>query len=223
MEALQPERNASHNPLFQVLFNHQSEIRSVTPEVQLEDLRLEGLAWDGQTAQFDLTLDIQEDENGIWASFDYATDLFDASTVERLAGHWRNLLRGIVANPRQRLGELPLLDAPERRQTLWCLMSKQRRTFSAEFKREAAALVLDHGYSHIDACRSLGVVDSALRCWVKQLQQERDGVTPKSKALTPEQQKIQELEARINRLEREKAILKKATALLMSDELDRTR
>ncbi|HCL4369405.1 TPA: pyoverdine non-ribosomal peptide synthetase PvdD, partial [Pseudomonas aeruginosa] len=118
VEALQPERNASHNPLFQVLFNHQSEIRSVTPEVQLEDLRLEGLAWDGQTAQFDLTLDIQEDENGIWASFDYAADLFDASTVERLAGHWRNLLRGIVANPRQRLGELPLLDAPERRQTL---------------------------------------------------------------------------------------------------------
>ncbi len=75
----------------------------------------------------------------------------------------------------------------------------------------------------VDACRSLGVVDSALRRWVKQLQQERDGVTPKSKALTPEQQKIQELEARINRLEREKAILKKATALLMSDELDRTR
>ncbi len=85
------------------------------------------------------------------------------------------------------------------------------------------ALVLDQGYSHIDACRSLGVVDSALRRWVKQLEAERQGVTPKSKALTPEQQKIQELEARINRLEREKAILKKATALLMSDELDRTR
>ncbi|HBO0045249.1 TPA: IS3 family transposase [Pseudomonas aeruginosa] len=84
-------------------------------------------------------------------------------------------------------------------------MSKQRRTFSAEFKREAAALVLDQGYSHIDACRSLGVVDSALRRWVKQLEAERQGV----KALTPEQQKIQELEARINRLEREKAIFKK--------------
>ncbi|WP_121216288.1 IS3 family transposase [Pseudomonas aeruginosa] len=88
-------------------------------------------------------------------------------------------------------------------------MSKQRRTFSAEFKREAAALVLDQGYSHIDACRSLGVVDSALRRWVKQLEAERQGVTPKSKALTPEQQKIQELEARINLLEREKAIFKK--------------
>ncbi|WP_139269955.1 IS3 family transposase [Pseudomonas aeruginosa] len=87
-------------------------------------------------------------------------------------------------------------------------MSKQRRTFSAEFTREAA-LVLDQGYSHIDACRSLGVVDSALRRWVKQLEAERQGMTPKSKALTPEQQKIQELEARINRLEREKAIFKK--------------
>ena len=80
--------------------------------------------------------------------------------------------------------------------------------FSAEFKREAAGLVLDQGYSHIEACRSLGVVESALRRWVNQLQQERNGVTPQSKALTPEQQKIQELEARIARLEREKSILK---------------
>ncbi|RMR37929.1 ISPsy24, transposase orfA [Pseudomonas syringae pv. coriandricola] len=75
-------------------------------------------------------------------------------------------------------------------------MTKQRRTFSAEFKREAAGLVLDQGYSHIEASRSLGVVESALRRWVNQLQQERNGVTPQSKALTPEQQKIQELEAR---------------------------
>jgi len=102
-------------------------------------------------------------------------------------------------------------------------MTKQRRSFAPEFKREAAGLVLDQGYSHIEAARSLGLVESALRRWVKQLQEERQGVTPKSKALTPEQQKIQELEARIDRLEREKAILKKATALLMSDEFNRTR
>lgn len=75
-------------------------------------------------------------------------------------------------------------------------MSKPRRTFSTEFKRDAASLVLDH---------------------------ERGGVTPKSKALTPEQQRIQELEARVNRREREKSILKKATALLMLDEFERTR
>ena len=78
-------------------------------------------------------------------------------------------------------------------------MCKQRRMFSAEFKREASVLVLDQGYSHIEACRSLG---AALRRWVKQLQAECQGVPTKSKALTPEQQKLQELEARINRLER---------------------
>ena len=102
-------------------------------------------------------------------------------------------------------------------------MTKQRRTFSAEFKREAADLVLKQDYSYIEASRSLGVGESALRRWVTQVQQERQGVTPQSKALTPEQQKIQELEARIARIEREKSILKKATALLMSEDHERTR
>jgi transposase len=102
-------------------------------------------------------------------------------------------------------------------------MARQRRSFSTEFKIEAANLVVNQGYTISEASRSLGVGETAIRRWVSQLGQERSGITPKSKALTPEQQKIQELEARINRLEREKAILKKATALLMSDELDRTR
>lgn len=102
-------------------------------------------------------------------------------------------------------------------------MTKQRRSFTPEFKCEAASLVLDQGYSITEACRSLGLVESALRRWVNQLQVERNGVTPSSKALTPEQQKIQDLEARIHRLEREKAILKKATALLMAEEHERLR
>ncbi|TWI46858.1 transposase [Pseudomonas duriflava] len=102
-------------------------------------------------------------------------------------------------------------------------MTQQRRSYSAEFKREAVGLVLDQGYSHIEASRSLGVVESALCRWVSQHQQERNGVTPQSKALTPVQLKIQELEARINRPEREKSILKKATELLMSEEHERTR
>ncbi len=100
---------------------------------------------------------------------------------------------------------------------------RERRTFSPEFKREAADLVLKQDYSFIEASRSLGVGESALRRWVDQVQQERTGVTPQSKALTPEQQKIQELESRIARLEREKSILKKATALLMSEDLERSR
>ena len=69
--------------------------------------------------------------------------------------------------------------------------------------------MLKQNYSYIEARRSFGVGESALRCWVDQMQQERKGVTPQSKALTPEQQKIQELEAQIARLEREKSILKK--------------
>ena len=102
-------------------------------------------------------------------------------------------------------------------------MTKQRRSFSAEFKREASDLVLKQNYSYIEASRSLSIGESALRRWVDQVQKERQGVTPQSKALTPEQQKIQELEARIARLEREKSILKKATALLMSEDLERSR
>lgn len=102
-------------------------------------------------------------------------------------------------------------------------MSKQRRSFSPEFKQQAACLVLDKNYGHIEASRSVGVGESVLRRWVKQLQLERQGITPQSKAITPDQQRIQELEARIDRLEREKAILKKATALLMSEGIERTR
>ncbi len=101
-------------------------------------------------------------------------------------------------------------------------MKKQRRTFTTEFKHEAACLVLDQGYSYTQAARSLDIGATALRSWVSQLEIERGGITPSSKALTAEQQRIQELEAQVNRLEREKSILKKATALLMSDEMNRT-
>ena len=102
-------------------------------------------------------------------------------------------------------------------------MTRKRRTFTPEFKQEAASLVLDQGYSITQASLSLGVVESVLRKWVKQLTEERQGVTPKGKAMTPEQQRIQELEERCRRLEMEKTILKKTTALLMSDDWKRTR
>ena len=101
-------------------------------------------------------------------------------------------------------------------------MTNARRSFSTEFKHDTACLVLDQGYSITDAARSVGVGNTALRRWVDQLKIERGGTTPTSKALTPEQRRIQELEAQVNRLEREKSILKKATALLMSDEMNRT-
>ena len=80
-------------------------------------------------------------------------------------------------------------------------LKRQRRTFSTEFKHEAACLVLDQGYSIPEASRSLDVGETALRRWVQQLKLERGGETPVSKALTVEQKRIQELEARVHRLE----------------------
>ena len=93
-----------------------------------------------------------------------------------------------------------------------------KRTFSTEFKMDSASLVVNKGYRVMEACQAVGVSESAMRRWVKQLKAERGGHTPVgSKALTPEHQKIQELEAKIRRIERENEIIKKATALLMSD------
>jgi len=94
----------------------------------------------------------------------------------------------------------------------------KRKSYTAEFKREAASLVLDQNYSIPEACEAMGVGKTAMRRWVAQLKEERRGTTPKgSRAITSEQQKIQALEAQIKKLKREKEILKKASALLMSD------
>jgi|TARA_B100000965_G_scaffold150414_1_gene125050 transposase len=96
-----------------------------------------------------------------------------------------------------------------------------RRSFSAEFKHEAASLVLDQNYTIGQACQAVGVGPTAMRRWVGQLRAERSGHTPeRSVPLTPEHQRIQDLEARLQKVEREKEILKKATALLMSDSWD---
>ena len=103
-------------------------------------------------------------------------------------------------------------------------MKKQRRSFTPEFKLEAVSLVTEKGYSVTEACTALGIGPTALRRWIKQYQLEQDGITPTgAHALTPEQRQIQELQKRIQRLELEKDILKKATALLMTDELKHKR
>ena len=96
---------------------------------------------------------------------------------------------------------------------------RNRRFFSDEFKLEAAKLVVNQGYSVKEACQAFDVGRTAMNRWVQQLQDERGGKPLKGKALTPEQKRIQELESLVARLEKEKSILKKATALLMSDEI----
>jgi transposase len=95
---------------------------------------------------------------------------------------------------------------------------RNRRSFTPEFKRDAASLVLDQQYTIKEACESMGVGETGMRNWVEQLRSERTGITPEgSRALTQEQQRIQELEKENKQLKREKEILKKASALLMSD------
>ncbi len=112
VEALQPERSLSHSPLFQVLFNYQAE-RGEHGLPEVAGLSIEEQAWESHTAQFDLVLDTCESESDIWAALVYATDLFDASTAERLVRHWQNLLDAILAMPDARLGELDMLDREE--------------------------------------------------------------------------------------------------------------
>ena len=100
-------------------------------------------------------------------------------------------------------------------------MKRTRRQFSPEFKLESAQLVVDQGYTVLDAAQAVGVGKSTLENWVRRLREERKGQTPKGQALTPEQREIQALKRRIREIEEEKEILKKATALLMSDSLNK--
>lgn len=99
-------------------------------------------------------------------------------------------------------------------------MTIEKRRFSPDFKLESAQLVVDQGYTIRAACEAMGVSKSTMESWVRRLRSERGGTTPAGNALTPEQQRIQELERKLRRVEEEKEILKKATALLMSDSLN---
>ena len=90
--------------------------------------------------------------------------------------------------------------------------------YTKEFKKETAELVLNKGYTQTEAREAMGVSKSAISIWVKQLREEREGITPCDRqALTSEHQEIQLLKAKIMKLEREKEILKKASALLILD------
>ncbi|MGF6097385.1 amino acid adenylation domain-containing protein [Pseudomonas sp. 18175] len=108
VEALQPQRSLAHSPLFQVLFNHQADTASTPWQAPLGGLLAEPLAWPQDSAKFDLTLETRQANGEITASFIYACDLFDASTIERMAGHYRQVLEALVGQPHSLLGTLTL-------------------------------------------------------------------------------------------------------------------
>lgn len=113
VEAIQPERNLSHSPIFQVMFVLQNDSNA---EITLPDLKISPLEADSGNAKFDLTLIIADSPEGFGVSFEYNTDLFDESTIQRMQQHFENLLQGIVTDPEQTLSSLPLLDETEKQQ-----------------------------------------------------------------------------------------------------------
>ncbi|MEH1860172.1 MAG: amino acid adenylation domain-containing protein [Nostoc sp.] len=115
VEELQPDRNLSHMPLFQVMFAWQEDTQK---ELTLPGLTLNWLPTHGQTAKFDLTLHIVNAEPELRGCLEYDIDLFDAETITRIVEHFCTLLEGIVANPQARLSDLPLLTADDLHQQL---------------------------------------------------------------------------------------------------------
>ncbi|EFJ1802792.1 transposase [Escherichia coli] len=87
----------------------------------------------------------------------------------------------------------------------------KKRNFSAEFKRESAQLVVDQKYTVADAAKAMDIGLSTMTRWVKQLRDERQGKTPKASPITPEQIEIRKLRKKLQRIEMENEILKKAT------------
>ena len=103
---------AREQGLFQVMFNHQQ--RDLSALRRLPGLLADELPWHSREAKFDLQLHSEEDRNGrLSLSFDYADELFDASTIARLATHLINLLQAACAQPHQAVGDLALLQAAE--------------------------------------------------------------------------------------------------------------
>ena len=116
VEELQPERDLNHTPLFQVMFVLQNAPRQT---LELSDLRLSLQDTSSGTSKFDLTLFVQPSGDGLLASVEYSTDLFDANMMRRLLGHFRVLLEGITANPELRVAELPLLTEAEQNELVY--------------------------------------------------------------------------------------------------------
>ncbi|MDT5270153.1 MAG: hypothetical protein QOH49_2339, partial [Acidobacteriota bacterium] len=115
VEELQPERDLSRQPLFQVGFALHNAPAS---KLELPGLRGNLIDYERGLSNYDLWMELIDAPEGFTCAFEYSTDLFDASTVARMFGHFETLLEGIVSDPRRRLSELSLLTEAERHQLL---------------------------------------------------------------------------------------------------------
>ncbi|WP_235429859.1 non-ribosomal peptide synthetase, partial [Xanthomonas sp. GPE 39] len=131
VELVQPPRSLAYTPLFQVMFAWQNMPRS---ELDLGDIEVSGLGIAQTREQFDLLLSLAEGEQGIVGSLNYATALFEHSTLQRWMGHWRHLLEAMVAEGAedQPVDRLPLLNEVERHQLL-----RQWNATATDYPRDA--------------------------------------------------------------------------------------
>ncbi len=123
VENLRPARHQGYAELFQVLFVLHS---ASTAPLAIPDLTIKHLAVDNGTAKFDLTFNLQEHPAGLQGWIEYNTGLFDAATIQRMAGNFQTLLEGIANDPDCRVSVLPILTPTERTQLLTGQHANQR-------------------------------------------------------------------------------------------------
>ena len=111
VEVLQPARDVSYSPLFQVMFDLQN---APVSDIDIPGLRIMPVETEHKTSKVDLSLSIQEGEQELTVSIDYNTDLFEAPTIERILVHFQTLLASMVAEPDARVSTLPFLTKDER-------------------------------------------------------------------------------------------------------------
>ncbi|HOR01271.1 MAG TPA: amino acid adenylation domain-containing protein [Anaerolineae bacterium] len=181
VEAVQPERDLSHTPLFQAML-----VLNNAPlqPAHLSGLAIEPLPVESGIARFDLTLQLNEAAEGLAGFLEYNAEVLESESIARLLGHWRTLLAGACADPEQPLSALPLLTRPEQQQLLgdwagqaadWPLDRCAHQLFEEQAARipEAIALACDEqqmSYAELDrranqlahALQRLGVGPEAL-------------------------------------------------------------
>jgi amino acid adenylation domain-containing protein len=115
VEEVKPERNLSHSPLFQVLLQLQD---APVSNWEFSGLTLTQLELESVNAKFDLSLILEKTAQGLEGKLEYNTDLFKASTIERITEHFNKLLDGVVKTERKSIYELPLLTEAEQQQLI---------------------------------------------------------------------------------------------------------
>src|SRR5262249_17732766 len=112
---LQPERDLSRSPLFQVLFSFQHPPREASWP---EGLKASGVRAENPASKYDLTIEVWEQKSRLAVTAEYALDIFDQETMDRLLQHYRTVLEGVIASPDAPLWQLPVLLAAEERRIL---------------------------------------------------------------------------------------------------------